>query len=142
MMSFFQNIETKSKTHKVAKVLRYSISTCSTNCNWGGFHLSLSLLISLLSTFQYNMFINNRFLRERGMPSNPKMEYQFFLCIFQKNSAMATLGLKEMGKFLWDGREKSLPSWLSQFSFAKLRQSTGQTLFPIFQKEFSHFLQT
>ena len=32
---------------------------------------------------------------------------------------MATLGLKEMGKFLWEVREKSLPSWLSQFSFAK-----------------------
>jgi hypothetical protein len=31
---------------------------------------------------------------------------------------MATLGLKEMGKFLWENREKSLPSWLSQFSFA------------------------
>ena len=29
---------------------------------------------------------------------------------------MATLGLKEMGKFLWEGREKGLPSWLSQFS--------------------------
>ena len=43
---------------------------------------------------------NNRFLRERGMASTPKMEYQVFLCIFQKNSAMATLGLKEMGKFL------------------------------------------
>ena len=28
---------------------------------------------------------------------------------------MANLGLKEMGKFLWEGREKSLPSWLSQF---------------------------
>ena len=36
------------------------------------------------------------------------------------NFAMATLGLKEMGKFLWEGREKSLPIWLSQFSFAKL----------------------
>ena len=31
---------------------------------------------------------------------------------------MATLGLKEMGKFLWEAREKSLPCWLSQFSFA------------------------
>ena len=50
------------------------------------------------------------------MASNPKMEYQAFLCIFQKNSAMATLGLKEMGKFLWEGSEKSLPSWLSQFN--------------------------
>ena len=28
-------------------------------------------------------FINNRFLRERGMASKPKMEYQVFLCIFQ-----------------------------------------------------------
>jgi hypothetical protein len=42
------------------------------------------------------------------------------------NFAMATLGLKEMGKFLGEGREKSLPSWLSQFSFAKQRQLTAQ----------------
>ena len=74
------------------------------------------------------------------MASIPKMEYQVFLCIFQKNSDMATLGLKEMGKFLWEGREKSLPSWLSQYSFAKLRQPTGQTFFPTFPREFSHFL--
>ena len=59
------------------------------------------------------------------MAFTPKMEYQVFLCIFQKNSAMATLGLKEMGKFLWEGMEKGLPCWLSQFSFAKLRQLTG-----------------
>ena len=70
------------------------------------------------------------------------MEYQVFLCIFQKNSAMATLGLQEMGKFLWEGREKGLPCWLSQFSKTKLRQPTGQTFFPTFPKEFSHFLQT
>ena len=38
---------------------------------------------------------NNRFLRERGMASNPKMEYQGFFCIFQQNLAMDTLGLKE-----------------------------------------------
>ena len=25
-------------------------------------------------------------------------------------------GLKEMGKVLWEGREKVLPCWLSQFS--------------------------
>ena len=59
------------------------------------------------------------------MVSNPKMEYQVFRCIFQKTSAMAALGLKEMGKFLWEGRGKVLPIWLSQFSFAKLRQPTG-----------------
>ena len=38
------------------------------------------------------------------------------------NFAMATLGLKDMGKFLWEGREKVLPCWLSQFSKTKLRQ--------------------
>ena len=32
---------------------------------------------------------------------------------------MATLTLKEIEKFLWEGREKVLPSWLSQVSFAK-----------------------
>ena len=47
-------------------------------------------------------------LVERGLASNPKMEYQVFLCIFQRNSAMATYGLKEMGKFLWEGREKGV----------------------------------
>jgi hypothetical protein len=50
------------------------------------------------------------------MGSTPKK--QGFFCIFQKNLALATLGLKEMGRFLWECREKSLPSWLSQFSFA------------------------
>ena len=63
------------------------------------------------------------------MLSTPKMEYQVFLCIFQKNSAMAVLSLKEMGKFLWEGREKGLPCWLSLFSKTKLRQPTGQTFF-------------
>ena len=53
---------------------------------------------------------------------------------------MATLGLKETGKFLWEDNEKSLPNWLSQFSFAKMRQPTGQTFFPTFPTEFSHFL--
>ena len=48
--------------------------------------------------------INNGFLRERGMVSNAKIEYQVFLCIFQKNWAMATLGLEEMEKFLSLGR--------------------------------------
>ena len=88
------------------------------------------------------MYLNNRFVRERGMASNPKMEYQVFLCIFQKKSAMATLGLKKMGKFLMEGRKKGLPCWLSQFSKTKLRQPTGQTFFPTFPKEFSSFLQT
>ena len=69
------------------------------------------------------------------MAFNPLFIIPDFFFIFPMNFAMATLGLKEMGKFLWD-------SWLSQFSFAKLRQPTGQTFFPNFPKEFSHFLQT
>ena len=32
---------------------------------------------------------------------------------------MATLVFKEMGKFFWEGREKVLSCWLSQFSLAK-----------------------
>jgi hypothetical protein len=40
---------------------------------------------------------------------------------------MATLGLKEMGKFFWEGREKILLYWLSQFSFAfgKCKEKPG-----------------
>ena len=53
------------------------------------------------------------------MASTPKMEYQVFLCLFQKNSAIATIGLKETGKLLWEGREKGLPYWMSQFSSFK-----------------------
>ena len=76
------------------------------------------------------------------MASTPQIEYQVFLCIFQKNSAMAILGLKEMGKFLGEGREKGLPCWLSQFSKTKMRHPKGDTFFPAFPKEFSHFPQT
>ena len=52
------------------------------------------------------------------MASTLKMEYQVFLCIFQKNSAMATLGLNEMGKFSWEGRKKVCP--FGCLSLAKL----------------------
>ena len=41
-------------------------------------------------------------------------------------------GLKQMGKFLWDGREKGLPYLLSHFSKIKLRHPTGNL--PIFFK--------
>ena len=86
--------------------------------------------------------VNRSSRRKRGIASNPLFIMPDFFCIFPMNFAMATLGLKEMGKFLWEGRKKSLTSWPSQFSFAKLRQPTGQTFFPTFPKKFSHFLQT
>ena len=87
--------------------------------------------------------INRSSRRKRGMASNPLFIIPDFFCIFPMNFAMATLGLKEMGKFLWEGREKGLPCWLSQFSKTKLRQPTGQLFcfFPTFLREFSHFLQ-
>ena len=40
------------------------------------------------------------FLRERGMASKPLNGTPGFLCIFQNISAVATLGLTEMGKSL------------------------------------------
>ena len=49
------------------------------------------------------------FWGKKGIASTPTIEYQVFLFIFQKNSAMATLGLKEMGKFLWEGKKKVFP---------------------------------
>ena len=49
-----------------------------------------------------------------------------FLGIFPMNFAMATLGLKEMGKFPWESKEKSLPSWQSKFSFAKLDKTANR----------------
>ena len=67
-----------------------------------------------------HLAINNMFLRDSGMASAPKMEYQVFLCIFQKNSAMPNLDLKEMGKFLWKVREKGLSCCLFQFVKTKL----------------------
>ena len=38
------------------------------------------------------------------MASNPLFIITDFFCMFQKNLAMATLDLKEMGKFLLEGR--------------------------------------
>ena len=77
--------------------------------------------------------LNNKFLREGGMASTLKMEYQTFLCIFWKNSTMATLGLKEMGKFLWEDREKGLPCWLSQFSKILLLEQMAAEFFKNFR---------
>ena len=42
---------------------------------------------------------------------------RIFLRIFQTNLAMATLGLKEMGKLLWEGREKGLPTGCLSLAF-------------------------
>jgi len=64
--------------------------------------------------------LNNRFLRERGMVSNPKMEYQVLLCIFQKKSATATLCLKEMGNSFGKVGKKVCPTIC--FSLAKLNR--------------------
>ena len=41
---------------------------------------------------------------------------------------MATLGLKEMGKFFWEGKENFLPNWLSQFSFVKEKEKNWYSI--------------
>ena len=58
--------------------------------------------------------INRPSGRKRGKVSNLLFIIPDFFCIFPMNFAMATLGLKEI----------------------------GQTFFPTFPKEFSHFFQT
>ena len=60
--------------------------------------------------------LNRSSRRKSGMASNPLFIILACFYIFPMNFAIATLGLKEMGKFLWEGREKVLPCWLSQFS--------------------------
>ena len=105
---FFSEVIFDKKRHLIGEeFFRHPVPNSESNKSVD--HISaaedLTRIPTIVSPSKYN-FLNNRFLRERGMASNPKMEYQVFLCIFQKNSAMATLGLKEMGKFLWEGREK------------------------------------
>ena len=72
---------------------------------------------------------SNRFLRERGIASSPKIKSQVFLYIFQKNSAMAKyLRFEGNGKIPLG--QDGLPCWLSQFSFTKLGRLFSIT-FPI-----------
>ena len=47
-------------------------------------------------------FLNRWSRRKRGMASIPLFIIPEFFCIFPMNFAMATLGLKKMGKFLWE----------------------------------------
>ena len=123
--------------------LAYHFLTFLTVCRRALFMEGREFLQLLFQGIMLNHSVSNSrvscFWGIEARRSTPKWTTRFF---FQKNSAMAALGLKEMGKFLWEGRERGLPCWLSQFSFAKLRQPTGQTFFPTFPKEFSHFLQT
>ena len=49
-----------------------------------------NLLDILIGIKEKSNFLNMPYFLGRGFSSNPKMEYQVFLCIFQKNSAMAT----------------------------------------------------
>ena len=60
------------------------------------------------------------------MASDPKMEYQVFLCIFQKDSAMATLVWKEMGTFLWEDREKGVAMFPYKGKNNKIACSLGE----------------
>ena len=41
-----------------------------------------------------------------GASDKNQVLFLIFLCIFSMNLPMANLGLKEMGKFFWEDREK------------------------------------
>ena len=59
------------------------------------------------------LYLTTGFLGKEAWRPTPKWNNRVFFCIFQKNTAMATLALMEMEKILWEGREKGLPCWLS-----------------------------
>ena len=54
-----------------------------------------------------NYGFNRSSRRKRGMASKPLFVIPNFFCIFPMKFAMATLGLKEMGIFFWEGNEKT-----------------------------------
>ena len=74
------------------------------------FHVPHQILYTILATDEKLPLTDRLGGKEALRPTHFSL-YQTFFCIFQNNSAMATLGLKEMGNFLWEGWEKSLPSW-------------------------------
>ena len=63
---------------------RYQILFLHAHTSKNSFYKWIKIIISRTDVLVH--LLNNR---ERGMASTPKMEYQVFLCIFQKNSAMA-----------------------------------------------------
>ena len=68
---------------------------------------SVASYLALKGTIFMSVLLNNRFLRERGMTSTPKMENQVFLFIFQRNSAMARyLRFEGNGKISLGRQEK------------------------------------
>ena len=83
-----------------------NILWCWINCRVWESRLRLECVTSFICLIRLSR-------RKRGMASNPLFIIIDFFCVFPMNFAMATLGLKEMGKFLREGWEKSLPSWLS-----------------------------
>ena len=69
-------------------------------------HVGISSGINFVIYELFHVILNNRFLREKGMASTLKMEYQVFLCIFQKNSAtlpfkMFGMGQKVLSRLTW-----------------------------------------
>ena len=71
---------------------------------------SFCLMRLLLKKSKGQCVNTNPNLKISRRPNKLTLEYQDgFFFIFQKNSAMATLGLKKIGKFLWKGSENVCP---------------------------------
>ena len=60
------------------------------------------------------------------MTSNPLFIIPDFFCLYQMNLAMATLDLKEMGKLLWEGSEKSCPVGCLSLALLNLDSQQGR----------------
>ena len=70
------------------------------------------------------------------MASNPLFIITDFCLHFPNDLSYGYLKFEGNEKILCEGRKKVLPTWLSQFSSAKLRQPTGQTFFLLSQRNF------
>ena len=66
-------------------------------------------IVLIFVSFSEKLNFNRSSTTKRGVRSKPLFIIPEFFCIFKMNLAMATLGLKEMRKYLWEGREKVLP---------------------------------
>ena len=66
-------------------------------------------------------------LEKKRLGVQPQNGIPGFSLHFPKEIGYGYLRFEGNGKIPLEGREKSLPSWLSHFSFAKLIQPTGQS---------------
>ena len=130
-------------SNKIKLVIGFLCCHCNVTDGKKGLFLRKTIrtqLVAMSKTFSFELF---QFL------SFPK--YRTLRCIIIWDTGYVKVKILTTG--FW-GKEawRPTPKWNTRFFFAfskrtqlwlaKLRQPTGQTFFPTFPKEFSHFLQT